>query len=94
MDDCLENFADPVQDVKTDASQKNPEYKEKQDITAPPDPVAAGSTSDVPIHGEKTNILFHPTPSVSYEPTFAKLERQAGAVCLSVFIAFSIGYND
>jgi hypothetical protein len=24
---------------------------------------------------------------VSYEPTFAKLEKQAGAVCLAVFIA-------
>ncbi|KAK6429949.1 hypothetical protein LTR95_013898, partial [Oleoguttula sp. CCFEE 5521] len=62
--------------VKTDSSMKNPEYKEKQDITAPPDPVAEGSTSDVPIHGEKTNILFHPTPSVSYEPMFNRMEER------------------
>ena len=73
--------------VKTDASQTNPEYKHNQDITAPPDPVAEGSTSDVPIHGEKTNILFHPTPSVSYEPMFAALETRASGLCIGVFIA-------
>jgi hypothetical protein len=73
--------------VKTEASQSNPEYKEKQDITAPPDPVAEGSTSDVPIHGEKTNILFHPTPSVSYEPTFARLEERGLWLVAGVFVA-------
>ena len=76
--------------VKTDASQSNPEYKEKQDITAPPDPVANDSTSDVPIRGEKTNILFHPTPSVSYEPMYAKLEKQASALCFVSFFAIVI----
>jgi len=73
--------------VKTDPSQSNPKYKHNQDITAPPDPIAEGSTSDVPIHGEKTNILFHPTPSVSYEPTFATLEKRAGALCIGVAVA-------
>jgi hypothetical protein len=75
------------QTVQTRASQSNPEYKQAQDVTAPPDPIEPGSTSDVPIHGEKTNILFHPTPSVSYEPTFAKLEKQAGGVCVAVGVA-------
>ncbi|KAE9985502.1 hypothetical protein BLS_007561 [Venturia inaequalis] len=73
--------------VRTDPTQSNLEYKQAQDITAPPDPIAEGSTSDVPIHGEKTNILFHPTPSVSYEPTFARLEKQAGGVCIAVGLA-------
>ncbi|KAJ9608646.1 hypothetical protein H2200_006417 [Cladophialophora chaetospira] len=73
--------------VGTDASQKNPEYKEKQDITAPPDPIAEGSTSDVPIHGEKTNILFHPTPSVSYEPMFEILEKRAGGLCIAILLS-------
>ncbi|KAI9733708.1 MAG: hypothetical protein M1834_003313 [Cirrosporium novae-zelandiae] len=73
--------------IKTDASQSNPEYKYNQDVTAPPDPVAEGTTSDVPIHGEKTNILFHPTPSVSYEPMFAMLEKQAGFLCIGIFAA-------
>ena len=82
--------ADIPQTVQTDASQSNPEYKEKQDITAPPDPVAPGSTSDVPIHGEKTNILFHPTPSVSYEPMFAELEKRAGELCIAIFLAIVI----
>lgn len=76
--------------VKTEASMSNPEYKEKQDITAPPDPVAEGSTSDVPIHGEKTNILFHPTPSVSYEPTFKRLEQRGLYLVIGIFIAIVV----
>ncbi|KAL8672751.1 MAG: hypothetical protein Q9168_002805 [Polycauliona sp. 1 TL-2023] len=76
--------------VKTDPSQSHSEYAHNQDITAPPDPVAEGSTSDVPIHGEKTNILFHPTPSVSYEPMFASLEKRAGALCIAVCLAIVI----
>ncbi|KAJ9649386.1 hypothetical protein H2199_000161 [Coniosporium tulheliwenetii] len=76
--------------VATDPSQMNDEYKEKQDITSPPEPTAPGSTSDVPIHGEKTNILFHPTPSVSYEPTFERLEKQAGALCIGVLVAIVV----
>ena len=76
--------------VKTDATQPIPEYKLNQDITAPPDPVADGSTSDVPIHGEKTNILFHPTPSVSYEPMFAALETRASGLCIGVFFAIIV----
>ncbi|KAK5136321.1 hypothetical protein LTR08_003694 [Meristemomyces frigidus] len=76
--------------VKTEAGMSNPEYKEKQDITAPPDPIAEGSTSDVPIHGEKTNILFHPTPSVSYEPTFNRLEQRGLYMTIGVFLAIII----
>lgn len=73
--------------AKTDASQSGQEYQYNQDITAPPAPMEPGSTTDVPIHGEKTNILFHPTPSVSFEPMFAALEKQAGALCIGVFVA-------
>lgn len=47
--------------MKTDAKQSGEEYREAFDVTAPPDPVARGTTSDVPIHGEATNVLFHPT---------------------------------
>jgi hypothetical protein len=79
-----------LQTVKTESTQSNPEYKEKQDITAPPDPIAEGSTSDVPIHGEKTNILFHPTPSVSYEPMFASLEKRASGLCIAILIAIVV----
>jgi Ca2+-dependent lipid-binding protein len=76
--------------VKTDASQSNPEYKHNQDITAPPDPIAEGSTSDVPIHGEKTNILFHPTPSVNYEPMYSALETRANGLCIGILLAVVI----
>lgn len=76
--------------VKTDSSQSHADYSHNQDITSPPDPVAEGSTSDVPIHGEKTNILFHPTPSVSYEPMFASLEKRAGVLCIGVCFAIVI----
>lgn len=70
-----------MQEVKTDAGQNLSEYKENQDVTAPPDPIAEGTTSDVPIHGEKTNILFHPTPTISYKPMFDQLEKRATGVC-------------
>ncbi|RMZ90409.1 hypothetical protein DV736_g2366, partial [Chaetothyriales sp. CBS 134916] len=76
--------------VATSSSMSNPEYKEKQDITAPPDPIAPGSTSDIPIHGEKTNILFHPTPSVSYEPMFDHLETRAGLICAAILISIVV----
>ncbi|KAF2143249.1 uncharacterized protein K452DRAFT_247647 [Aplosporella prunicola CBS 121167] len=76
--------------IKTDASQSNNEYKYNQDVTAPPDPVAENSTSDVPIHGEKTNILFHPTPSVSYEPYFAAMEKRTGGLCIGIFAAIVV----
>lgn len=76
--------------VRTEASQSNPEYKENQDIIAPPDPVQEGTTSDVPIHGEKTNILFHPTPSVSYEPYFTAMEKRTTGLCIGIFAAIII----
>lgn len=72
---------------RTSPSQSGEEYRAAQDVTAPPDPVAPGATSDVPIHGEKTNVLFHPTPSVSYEPMFAAVEARANVLCAGVFLA-------
>jgi hypothetical protein len=71
----------------TEATQSGEEYRRNQDITAPPDPVEPGSTTDVPLRGEKTNVLFHPTPSVSYEPMYAIMEKQAGGVCITLFVA-------
>ena len=79
-----------MQKVKTDTSQPLDEYSKAQDVTSPPDPVAPGSTSDVPLHGEKTNVLFHPTPSVSYEPTFKALETRANILCISILAAIII----
>ncbi|KAK4241085.1 hypothetical protein C8A03DRAFT_41483 [Achaetomium macrosporum] len=73
--------------TQTKADQSGEEYRIAQDVTAPPDPVAEGATSDVPIHGEKTNVLFHPTPSVSYEPMFASIEARANVLCGGVFLA-------
>lgn len=73
--------------VKTDASQSGEEYRRNQDITAPPDPVEPGTTSDVPIHGEMTNVLFHPTPSVSYEPMYAALETRANVLGAGILLA-------
>ncbi|KAJ6205890.1 hypothetical protein PSV09DRAFT_1216830, partial [Bipolaris maydis] len=72
--------------IKTDPSQSLQDYKYNQDVTAPPDPVAQGTTTDVPIHGEKTNVLFHPTPSVSYEPMFRALEARANVLCAGILV--------
>lgn len=41
----------------------------------------------MPIHGEKTNVLFHPTPSVSFEPMFASLEKRATILCAGIFLS-------
>ncbi|KAK4122607.1 hypothetical protein N657DRAFT_575524 [Parathielavia appendiculata] len=71
----------------TSPKQSGEEYRVAQDTTAPPDPVAEGATSDVPIHGEKTNVLFHPTPSVSYEPMYAAIEARANVLCIALFLA-------
>jgi len=76
--------------VKSGATQSSSEHKHNQDITAPPDPVETGSTSDVPIHGEKTNILFHPTPSVSYEPMYESLEEKTTILCAGRLIAIVV----
>ncbi|KAF4630399.1 hypothetical protein G7Y89_g7748 [Cudoniella acicularis] len=76
--------------VKTEATQSGEEYRHNQDITAPPDPVHPNSTSDVPIRGEKTNILFHPTPSVSYEPMYEALEKRATILCAGVLLAIVV----
>ncbi|QBZ62083.1 hypothetical protein PoMZ_10957 [Pyricularia oryzae] len=73
--------------VATSPNQTGEEYRRNQDVTAPPDPIEPGSTSDVPIHGEKTNVLFHPTPSVSYEPMFAAIEARANFLCGGIFFA-------
>lgn len=73
--------------VKTEPTQSGEEYRHNQDVTAPPDPVAEGATSDVPIHGEKTNVLFHPTPAVSYEPMYASIEARANTLCAGIFLA-------
>ena len=44
----------------------------------------------MPIHGEKTNILFHPTPSTSFEPMFKSLEHKAGALGIGIFMSIII----
>ncbi|KAI0532227.1 hypothetical protein GGR58DRAFT_490955 [Xylaria digitata] len=102
IDDVNVNFKKAVEDpllsipnanlgkdtpVKTEATQSGEEYRKNQDITAPPDPITEGSTSDVPIHGEKTNVLFHPTPSVSYEPMYNIIEQRASILCIAVFFS-------
>lgn len=76
--------------AKTEAHQSGEEYRVNQDITAPPDPVEPGSTSDVPIHGEKSNILFHPTPSVSYEPMYEALEQKTMVLSGGVLVAIVV----
>ncbi|KAJ9324328.1 hypothetical protein DTO027B5_4179 [Paecilomyces variotii] len=72
--------------IKTEPTQPLPEYKHNQDVTAPPDPIAEGTTSDVPIRGEKTNVLFHPTPSITYQPMFETLEKRATGLCIATLI--------
>lgn len=79
-------IADSLQVNYSSPTQSQEEYAHSQDVTAPPDPVAPNSTIDVPIHGEKTNILFHPTPALSLQNTvFHDLEDSATAICVVLF---------
>lgn len=73
--------------ISTNSKQSGEEYRYAQDVTAPPDPIQPGSTSDVPIHSEKTNILFYKTPSVSYEPMFAAIQQRANVLCAGIFFS-------
>ena len=77
-------------ETHTTPSQSPAEYRRAQDLTSPPAPVAPDTTSDLPIHGEKTNVLFHPTPSVSYEPMYAALEARAAVLCTVIFFGIAI----
>ena len=45
--------------AQSHASQKNPEYKEQQDITAPPDPVEPGVCNQI-----CGNLFHHTNPSL------------------------------
>lgn len=62
------------------------EYRHAQDVSAPPDPIQEGATSDVPIRSEKTSVLFYKTPSVSYEPMFQHVEHRGNFLCGGIFI--------
>lgn len=84
-----ENLGKPAT-IATSAEQSGEEYRYAQDVTAPPDPVQEGATSDVPIRSEKTSVLFFKTPSVSYEPMFTTLERKGNVLCGGIFIAIVI----
>ncbi|RPB19629.1 hypothetical protein L211DRAFT_871183 [Terfezia boudieri ATCC MYA-4762] len=73
----------------TSPNQPLKEYAEVQDITAPPAPMAPHSTTDVPLRGgEKTNLLFHPTPTIalSAAPVIQALEGEAKHVCIATLI--------
>lgn len=73
--------------VKMSSTQSGEEYRNNMDISAPPDPVQQGATSDVPIRSEKTSVLFYKTPSVSFEPMYAELERKANMLGLGIFFS-------
>ena len=81
-----ENLGKPAT-VATSSKQSGEEYRHAQDITAPPDPVQEGATSDVPIRSEKTSVLFFKTPSISYEPMFGAIEKKGNALCIGIFLA-------
>ncbi|EHK45655.1 hypothetical protein TRIATDRAFT_41385 [Trichoderma atroviride IMI 206040] len=72
--------------IATSSQQSGEEYRHAQDVTAPPDPIQEGSTSDVPIRSEKTSVLFYKTPSVSYEPMFTALEMRSNLLCAGIFM--------
>jgi Ca2+-dependent lipid-binding protein len=81
-----ENLGKPTT-IATSSKMSGEEYRYAQDVTAPPDPVETGATSDVPIRSEKTSVVFYKTPSVSYEPMFAILEQRSNVLCAGILCA-------
>ncbi|KAF8454816.1 hypothetical protein BDZ91DRAFT_841556, partial [Kalaharituber pfeilii] len=76
----------------TSPTQPLKSYAENQDNTSPPSPIAPHATTDVPLRpGQKTNVLFHPTPTISLEgnEVIKALEKKARRVCLGIF--FGVG---
>lgn len=45
----------------------------------------AGATDDVPIGGEKSNVLFHPTPVVDFDRVFLALKKDLRQVAYLIF---------
>ena len=66
--------------VGSSKDQTPEEYRKTQDDTAPPD-AQPGTTEDVPLKGESTNVLFHPTPGVDFTDGFAALEKNTAILC-------------
>jgi len=71
--------------VASSTEQSLDEYRHTQDVTAPPD-AEPGTTEDVPLKGEATNVLFHPVPGVDFTDGFAALERNTGMLCISIIV--------
>ncbi len=87
---ALPGHTPSANETHTTSNQSQSEYRLAQDLTAPPAPMAPDTTSDLPIHGEKTNVLFHPTPAVSFEPMYAALEARAAVLCTVIFFGIAI----
>lgn len=62
---------------ETDGDTAPSSEPKAQDGPADQDEVRAGATDDVPIGAEKSNILFQPTPQVSFDGVFETLRKDA-----------------
>ncbi|QUC15769.1 uncharacterized protein UV8b_00010 [Ustilaginoidea virens] len=65
--------------------QDKHEYKQEENALAMDDTPKAGQTNDVPIGGEKSNVLFHPTPEPNFERVFDSNENPLMMVSYTVF---------
>jgi Ca2+-dependent lipid-binding protein len=75
--------------VGSSTKQSPEEYRKTQDDTAPPDAVP-GTTDDVPLKGEATNVLFHPTPAVDFAEGYKLLEKYTSSLCLMIIIGIIV----
>jgi Ca2+-dependent lipid-binding protein len=71
--------------VASSKQQTPEEYRKTQDDTAPPD-AKAGTTEDVPLKGENTNVLFHPTPGIDFTDAYIALEKHTGRLCIGILV--------
>ena len=91
------------QQKRQEASHKYFESKKAEDEARQPqedstgheaptnqDEPKAGATDDVPIGGEKSNVLFQPTPSVNFDRVFETLEHDSQRAAYTIFAAIVI----
>ncbi|KHJ33498.1 putative meiotically up-regulated protein [Erysiphe necator] len=71
--------------LKISSNQANEKCRK---INVPlPSPMKSDFKLDMPIHGKKTNALFHPIYSFDLEPIFKKFEKSTNIVCITIVIS-------
>ncbi|POS84788.1 hypothetical protein EPUL_003642, partial [Erysiphe pulchra] len=70
-------------------------YKARKTVIDPPkilwqENKYKSNIHNIPFHGKKTNILFHPIPSIELEPMFEAFEKSTSIICITIVISIIV----